>query len=339
MFKSLCLAAVCLLSHVSALGGCNSGDVNYNDSNDNNISRVNEVERSVNSIHTIVGGYNFKDTFTLDILDFPEGYTGKVYYFDNTERERSCPFNYDGGFGFLKSIQINYSSLISGAYLILNYYDINNTDYMVDFRVYNTLSNLNEEYQTIFFHVINSVYFEDNDYALFNAIFTHDDNAYVKTYNGYFTFLNGGYILDDTRLNIFGSTTWNNSLSYTFNLYSDNDVYINSYERLIYDVQNSKYVVQSDYLRSNNDNPYIYFNGVKLTYDSFNAINNHLGVFTFVPSTDTSDFEDLLFSIADTPLYFIVSLFNFEMLGINLYIALAGLLTLVIVIVIIRKIW
>lgn len=74
--------------------------------------------------------------------------------------------------------------------------------------------------------------------------------------------------------------------------------------------------------------------------DTYNELSQ-IGVFSYVRDTqyDDTDFHDLLFTIMDTPIYFFSRLFDFQFFGVNLYIALSGLITLAIVVIIIRKIW
>lgn len=52
----------------------------------------------------------------------------------------------------------------------------------------------------------------------------------------------------------------------------------------------------------------------------------------------TSRFADLLFTIADTPIYYLKSLFNFELFGINVAIAIMSLLSISIAVYIVKKV-
>ena len=332
------LFATCLLLH-----GCSSRCLNSvydytNDSNDNNIvERVSVPQYASNGYNntTVFGVYNFRDTFDYSSLE--DGYIGNTYYFEDEVGDRRCIISItDGGsMYFLHSIQLSYSALLESCIVLVSYYDDENVLDTEQFTVFHDLANL-IDYQYMFFNVLQPVYFAEEDYALFDILFTHDDNFFITSYNGYFNMFNNSSLSGYHYYNVFGSIAFNNSLSYCYNFVLGSYTY--QVDTLSLDSSTGTLVInrfgQSD-LQKN-----VLFNNVKMSRNAYLDLQN-IGIFAYVHDTsyDDSTFNDLLFSIMDSPIYMLSRLLNFELFGTNLFIAFTGLLTLALIVVVIRKIW
>lgn len=313
---------------------------------DNNASYGQTLE--VTPYNQLVNGiYNFRDSFDFSIFDIRD-IGSNIIVFDNDEN-LLVPFTFDANNEpayYLSSITYSVGDEVelttNNVYVSFDYYDSQHNFDSVEVDIYSTdtLSSVSRlaSVRTLMFYVINGVNLNQQDYKVFNMLFTRDDNTYMRSYSGYFTFTNGGVLLNSNNYVIFGTNTLSNQISFIFDFYSENNSYITSIQRLTYDVYGQKYQVSNFYINQRSSN-LVYFDNVKMSISTYTALNGTLGVFTYIPTGESSSFEDLLFTIADTPIYFISRLLDFEMFGMNLYIALSGLLTLLVVIFIIRKIW
>lgn len=343
------LIATGLLAYGVSISSLNVNNGNHYDSNDNHISESIKPKYASNLSNQLVSGiYNFRDSFDFGIFDIRD-IGGNTIIFDN-DYNFLVPFTYDANNEptyYLKTFTyyVGDEEEVTTNYIYVSFqlYDIDTNELSLDVDIYSTdtLASVQrlEEVRTLMFYVINGVNLNPQDYKVFNFLFTHDDNTFMRSYIGYYSFINNGILFNGNHYNIFGTSTIGNSISFTFDFYSIDGYSINSIERLTYDVLGQNYTISSFIIPKRPSN-FVYFDNVKMSISTYTALNGTLGSFSYMPSTSQpTSFEDLLFGIADSNLYFIASLFNFEMFGMNLYIALSGLLTLVIVIFIIRKIW
>ena len=177
-------------------------------------------------------------------------------------------------------------------------------------------------------------------YLLWDFVFTKDDNAYVTTYNGYFNI--SGSITRysaDYPFTVFGSFIYNNNLYWDIRSNPNESEYYDYLDFGLFDVTNSDYMSsQGITLPISLTDRNILFSGAKMSLTSRNNLNR-IGVFNYIAdhTFDDATFEDLLFSIMDSPIYMLSRLLSFELFGLRLYIALIGLLTVCAILVLIRK--
>lgn len=335
------LFASCLMLHACAINNFNSVPSDPVDSCDINIVQDLELQPnnaiSMNQIH---GLYNFKQEIDYSELpqnsiinfNFPlDGSTSPYlgYY---------VPFYYNTNLYYLTGIRFSFNNYISPTCgLEFDYYDydghLDSIYYLITEGDINDV--LPAGYLDIFFNVLPTYSLDSTKLSLFNSLFTHDDNEYVVSYNGYYSFFTTGGFSLSQNVDIGGSINAGvNGIYFSYSVYPQGNVYYTSYE--YYDTLTQRYLVTGDAFTPVTN---LIING-KMTYASYVALSN-VGVFAYVrdSSYDNTDFHDLLFTIMDTPVYLISRLFNFELFGMNLFIAFSGLLTLAVVIMIIRKIW
>lgn len=344
MLKSLGLFFVSLLTYGCTTNSGNFNNVNRNDSNDSYVPRLSEVQRA-NNVNSINGVYNWKNSF--DFSDIDERYSDLAIYFtDNENFSHVAPLSFGNGedmyFILSISFEVEYvgsTSEVVGVYVGIDYFDDSYDEHFKGFTLDqdDTLSDI-VGYTALMFNCVSSFYLDSNTKVIFDHIFTSQDNEAVTSYTGFYTFLNNGYLLGTPNYNLFGTITYSNLIYFAYNFYSSNSININGIEVLRYNIIDSSYTASTFYLAERTSN-LVYFDHVKMSRGDFTALNGSLGVFAYVNDSTPSSFEDLLFGIADSNIYMLSSLLNFEMFGMNLYIALAGLITLLVVIFIIRKIW
>ena len=62
------------------------------------------------------------------------------------------------------------------------------------------------------------------------------------------------------------------------------------------------------------------------------------GTFAFVPSAEQSDLKSLIFAIVDAPIKMLTDLMDVELLGTNFFVAFMGIVSVVLICFIVRKI-
>lgn len=196
-------------------------------------------------------------------------------------------------------------------------------------------------YKNLIFHVRDAYYLESQYVDLFNEIFISQDNAYTISYTGYYNFRNGLNSIG-SQVGTFGYMNFDNRIFFGFT----NDLYLevdsNKLYFAYYNNEVNEYNLDTYNLPFNNDvtlSKNILMSGVKMPLSSYTRLSQ-VGVFTYVRDNtyDDTDFEGLLFTIADTPVYFLSQFLSFELFGMNLFIALSGLITVLVVIYIVKKI-
>ena len=304
---------------------------------------------------TINGSYNFKDVID-DLTRIHDGVYDIVFE------------NYvDGVSQNLQIVPIHRSSEASTIWYC-DSIQFDKDDYHIDvtFRVYNyayahgvvwsysidsldDISNLSSSDFDLIFEVRQSYVLLDETALLFNALFTQEDNVYTTTYNGYYSFRNNISTMN-YKFAVFGYYAFNQqTYSFMFN-YGDgvhtdtsSGVYM-SYYALFNDSGTYYYegfAIESYSFPLNTSsikNSQILFNNVKMSKTSYTRLSSY-GVFAYVRDTtyDDADWQDLLFSVMDSPIYMINRLLSFEIFGLNLFVALAGLLTICALLVLIKR--
>lgn len=207
-----------------------------------------------------------------------------------------------------------------------------------------------QDYDDLIFEVRQSYLIHDDLAKLFNLIFTTDENVYTHNYSGYYSF-NNGLTSTNNPIAVFGYYIFNQR-SYTlmFNygdgVHGDNihGLYLGYYQ--VIDETGSNYegfsieAITLPFNQNTTMSSNIYMTNVKMSHKTYLRMQN-VGVFAYVRDTsyDNTGFKDLLFGIVDTPVYFVSSLLSFELFGVNLFVALTGLLTICCILLLIKKFW
>lgn len=305
-----------------------------------------QPKKASNSQNIIYGSYNYKsDLDSLFDVYRQYGYFDETltFYDGDNANYYNCSFYKNSSTYqdlYLHSIKFVMSSGSFSPVMTITYelYDL----YANDFS-FNVAWDVGDDNfvdisnNAIIFNVFSSIYVSGLLYDTFNAIYTHDDNIHTTTYNGYYNFTYNG-TLTDSSIYVTGSCLFNNSLYLGFS----NFQVPGGIRFYYYDVENSYYSgIALDYpftAEYINYGTNILINNGKMPVSTYTYLSS-VGVFSYVRDAnyDNTGFQDLLFSIMDSPIYMITRLLSFELFGVNLFVALTGLLTIVVILVLIRK--
>lgn len=300
---------------------------------------------STNQTIYVNGSYNLRDSFSFDNDDFDiASYT--ITFEDITDTKswlNPMSFSDSGShFYYLSSLVFNTNNRnITG--ITFNKYDVYSID-SFSFTISDgfDISDVDQDYSDVIINFRNTYILTGDEAKLFDIFFTKEDNILTTTYNGYYSFNNNISSINNWYF-ISGAISFNNRV---YNVFTNKgDGVVGSSATAIcgsyFNIELQQYYMQSfglpfdrNYVSSNN----VLMSNAKMTKASYNILTNY-GVFAYQHDStyDDADWKDLLFSVMDSPIYMISRLLNFQLFGINLYIALAGLLTIVIIVFCVRK--
>lgn len=306
----------------------------------------------------VQGVYNFRDYF--DFTEF-EDYATSHGYDDYFYSEHlidliptggmpiyrfTSPLSYSGRTFYISQFEFSY---YPGDYVGIGIVCYNGSqganirvDFNVDQNVY--LSSVSSQFSYLYellFELHEDVGLSREESMIFDFFFTHDNNSFITSYNGYYTWGNATRYIQPVTC--FGSSLFGSSLYYDLITPDQNGstswdtVYYLSVDYISNDY--TVYVLDGTALPLQNYNKSWLVNW-KMSYDTKTKLELY-GVFQYVPDHTYDDvtFKDFFFSIVDTPVYFVSSILSFELFGVNLFIALSGLLTLCVILVLIKKFW
>lgn len=312
-----------------------------------------DIDYSI-SPQVVTGVYNFRDT--IDVRGLRSAIDGYRYieYFqiDRIESEgggmpyerHNCPISINNVTYWLEGFTLELDGNDLTIYFDYYYPQHYNNELAIGFEPSdNDLADVGATAQELIFNIRDGLVLSSNGAKCFDALFTHYDNAYTTTYNGYIHFLSnitfnypftafGTEIIDiamyyDLLVPIQPSGSYlNNTLIVQKNNYYTYDYIF--YEDVSYQLPLASY--ERDWLTGN----------YKMSLTSKRNLG-YIAYFGYVRDTSYDDvtFKDFFFSIVDTPVYFASSLLSFELFGVNLFVALTGLLTLCCILLLIKKFW
>lgn len=349
------LIATGLLAYGVASNSVNRVYGNSNDSNDNHIVEKLDLPRNNAFSNSVFGAYNWRDEFDWqDIYDSMPVNQIFTYEFDASTSNYYVPIwcnvfnqaNSSYSYAYLQKIELSYrddNTYDDDAVFTLYFYDYDGDTYNYTFTLWSGVPSTQQE---LIINFRQSYTFNDIYHHVFDIFFTSDDNTWVTSYNGYYNFANTTTLFN-APFGVYGSIAFNNTITFgmsnTFvtqsnSGYANHNVWFDSYDNttLSYGVTRYYYPFDRNSVVSSN----LLFNNVKMSKTSYNYLGL-VGIFSYQrdSSYDDTDFHDLLFGVMDSSLFMLSRLLNFDLFGMNLFVAFSGLLTLAVVIVVIRKIW
>lgn len=309
----------------------------------------------VNDTLTLYGNYNFQNVIG-DVTSFDDDVYEIVFEDITTSgaqnkelvpihRSSSTLIYYCDKITFVKD-----DFHVDVTFHVYNHAYASGVDWVYSLDSDDDISTLVQSNYDLIFEVRQQYLIHDDLAYIFDALFTTYDNVYTRSYTGYYNFRNGltniptyfvafGYFM-------FNQSSYSLMFNYGDGIHTDTHyaIYL-SYYQLIdlegngyqgYSIESFGLPFNSNSVISSN----IYMTGVKMTNTTYNRLSN-VGVFGYVRDTSYDDvtFRDFFFSLVDTPIYFASSLLSFELFGVNLFIALTGLLTLCCILLLIKKFW
>lgn len=299
-------------------------------------SKVVPLRANEQSQVAINGYYNFKDE-----MEWPNQYGS--FYVKQTTDDIEMYVYYANYYNLVNEFKVTYSFQNPPNYLIridITYYseddDTTRTEVWTSSGTnggYTYLSNYSTEFKEMILYFPSTFYYTETRNNAFSNFFTTLNNAYITSYNGYFNFaLN----YSSTDLDLRGTFIIDNNLYYEV-LDRDNGNLYGYY----YDYVEGNRVFKYKRIFGSNvapKNRNIFMQVSKLP-NSQRDMLNQVGVFAYVqPEVQSYTFGEFFFSILDAPIYYLSSLFSFELFGVNMFMALTSLLTLAILVLVIKKV-
>lgn len=294
--------------------------------------------------------YNLRDELDYSYFDdFTEVYPitlliDKTYNETTENRRYTNPCWIDNKVMYFYQLDADYSISGHALNMTLYFYNDEDTDYTISYEDYfwydesdaTALQDLPQYLQELVIDIREPMYLSGIYYAYWYSIFTHSDNEFVTSYTGYYTFSNTRTAID-YRTVMLGSIMMFSSNVY--GLYGEQQTgnNTNRIKYLTYNSAYDKYGTGTRILPMTTENQW-YISASKMPKSSYLRWSSY-GTFGYVPQTtpDSYSFKDLFFSFADTPIYFIYSLFNWQLFGANLFIAFIGLTSFALLLVLFRR--
>ena len=310
--------------------------------------KITTVQRA-NYNYTIQGAYNI-----LHVEDNEPYFTGQLFnedlsiYYDNSlygYGEFWCvnPNQYTDFYATFENIDLFELYYIEEYNLVVLHIDYYQYDIRIEISENDMFSDLDsghaiDELQYIAFACLHTQNFTENQYKLFNTVFGHQNNSFYTYYTGWYSMVREfNFSANDYWFsNIIASQMYNNQL-YQFSQFHVSEEALSlsfSYATLSGDTFGYDAIVRNVYQTKANR---IYFTGALISDKDLIRLNS-IGAFTYAVEDVDYSFADLFFDIGDTPVVFITHLLDFELFGINFAVAFMGLVSLICMVFLIRKV-
>lgn len=234
---------------------------------------------------------------------------------------------------YIRSLSYGYSLTNNSIAYEMVCYDINLANYTYESVIYNNDDVTDIGGTTFIFRINEGTTINNEGQMIINALYNHTGNAFVTTYDGYYNTMNRPL----TTFNVMGMLVIDNNIYVNLtnnNIGQTEDSYW--YQSTYHDYTNNLWQVKVFTEKTNLTN--LYFSNTMMTIESYQRLQQY-GTFAYVqPAVQDYTFGEFFFSIMDAPIYYLTSLFSFELFGVNLYVALASLVTMAILIIVIKKV-
>lgn len=283
--------------------------------------------KKASAMSAVSGSYCLKDSW--DTLNFDlENDINEVVFSSAYYNTVDC-YAYDEfetGYELVESISIHYYAEDHNYHVNIVIGD--DIDCYI-FRNEN-LQDMSSYFQHLILYFDSTFYIPLSRSTLFFSLFTNYGNAYSEFYRGYYSFVPSEFNHQVT-FEILGPMLVDSSLYDDLSVDAGVGVARNS-------VNSGETVTIYENLQLKILDPNIYLDGV-LIPTTFKIRMQRIGIFGYVRdnSYDNATFSDLLFSVMDTPIYFITRLLSFELFGVDMFVAFTGLLTICVLLFLIRK--
>lgn len=285
------------------------------------------------------GGYCVRDIYTVGgyrdeslrgySFEYTSGsYNGHAFWydFDTSTYIELDSFLMDYGVSYPNAISISLSNA-DNTYEHSDYIDINTVGY--------------DLYDDLPSRLMGGIiYFDDYFYVpsdsskLFRHVFFAESNEYVINYTGWYSF-NSNINSVNNYFNVYGNVSSNNTLyNHLYGSHEADGIYYLQ-SNLSINLTLRPYIMHDD--TGWHSSQLVYFTGVLIPYEMRQRLLS-LGNFNYIPDVPNTTLPEVIFSVVDAPVFYLYSLFNFDVFGTNLFIAFTSLVTLVVVIAILKKI-
>lgn len=247
----------------------------------------------------------------IGAIDYTFDTTSDIYYYDYTH-------------GYYVKCMLLRITCDSSKHVYVYYNDVvySNTFSINSGDTYDDMSNNWCSFVLYFADVYNVPY---NVSKLFNVFFSTESNDYVKSYTGWYNF-SDTFATTLPSWTLMGNITANNSLVNNL-IVSADDIYATYTSSAVSGISIDMYERPNWVSKSRN----VYLTNCLIPLSVRNRMVLY-GQFAYIPSGEVNDFQDLFYSIADTPIKLIYDMFNFELLGMGFASAIVSLLCLLVVV-------
>lgn len=314
-----------------------------------------------NVVTYVKGVYNFRDSFDLTSLYTFWSSQGGPSSYNTTIRVDKFPPESGQGmpiYTFSTPLSVNnvcyqletieFSFTLGGSLEVeLGYYYLQSQTYYITANILDdtSLSQYGVNLQQLMFNLRQPLTMDKPQATLFQTLFTTEDNQYFTRYSGYYTWLPRASF--NAPFTAFGTDLYSGDLFYDFYVNGGQSSPYSTFAMAQSDLSDDDLVTYGAYrysdvvLDSNLASKESRFLvDWKLSLQSKTNLETY-GTFSYVRDTtyDDATFQDLLFSIMDSPFYMISRFLNWQLFGVNLFVAFTGLLTLVVILVLIKHFW
>ena len=296
-----------------------------------NVSSKVPVNNASNYVYSLYGAYCFKEHITYEKESLPNEYTFLDYTTIDYYARMTYQLDYDGTYNYNTVIDnLDFSYDGENEYYVFHIYD---GDFSLRVNIDNDtyLSSLYGECWEMILFFPSQFNVTADGFRLFNTFFTQEGNDYVNSYSGWYTITNPQYT-SDIKLNGFFNVSNNlyNEIEFVEHnfraWYRDEYSYDYSGDSYVDVIVNSKLKVSS----------LIYFDNVLIpNYLDYNF--RQVGTFSYLYTPVEYTFGDMIFSVVDAPIYMLSQLFSFELFGLQFYVGFVGVVTLLLICILIKK--
>lgn len=297
----------------------------------------------------VTGTYNLVNSINNAYLTNYTEYKETYIWFDNTTFDSelqapkySVPLRYDNKTYYLNNIYLEWypnNEYMSIEIVMYDAYLVNETIEVLYYDSMNLEDIEDYTFAQIYFNVMDAILLSELQTNLFNSVFTREENLYTVNYTGYYAFNNSLTQFNQTSSNMLGTITIGqnmyNQITTVHNMPTSRDFIMARYYNAQTDGYDTKFLYApfNNYGTSNQ-----WYLSVKMTQNEYNRWQSY-GVFGYVPQVQPGEYEfdDLFFSLVDTPIYFVYSIFNWKLFGANLFIAFTGLVSFALVLILFRR--
>lgn len=296
-----------------------------------NVSSHVPVRESSNYVYSLYGSYCFRNHMTYEKESLPDEYTYLDYDTVDYYARMTFQLNYDGTYNYntvIDNLDIRYDDEYESY--ILHIYD---GDYTL--RLWLTddewLADQYEECYTMILYFPSPFNVTADGYRLFNTFFTGDGNEWVDRYSGWYTITNPQYT-SNIKLNGFFNVDNNIYNEIEFVDHNFTAYYHDEYSYDYYGASKVDVIVNSQLKVSS----LLYFDSVLIpSYLDYNF--RQVGTFSYQYTPVEYTFGDMIFSVVDAPIYMLSQLFSFELFGIQFYVGFMGVVTLLLICILVKK--
>lgn len=296
----------------------------------------------------LLGSYCLRDTFDVDYLAREDDY---LYCFifnrNQVDTLKECPIMLCTGLTY--DVRQHYYV----TDLTINYYNTGNPYWDLEVSYsgetgYETgtfssrwyfgddLTEGDPDLTDISIYFPNYVFLNGDYLKVFNSVFTTEGNRFNTYYNGYYSITNTSY---NAFWQLYGSICVNNNLyDYMYYTHYQNAPYSVSVCQLV--TSNNAdymYIYNNSFVEHRYTSPNILISGT-LIPNAYYQRMSYMGVFSYRYETDNVEFGDVITSVIDAPIYMLSQLFNFELFGVQFYIAFMSIVTVVLICFVVKKI-